>query len=392
MQVAAQLLWNEGVTAQGRGGGSGLVTVGGGVASSVGEGFVILDGDGQVVRAVSTSTGDPVSAPAVGADGSLYFSDLTSVFRVSPSGDQVWKSTLGTLPDSPNEFRSPGDPLVDATGHVLVSGQDGNLYKFNDQDGTTAGIWKMGSTGPYRISAGVSDVVFIGIQSVSPPNAISVFSTASAAAIGTLSVGSAQYPTSVLAVGFDLGIVATAYLDSNSEKVRTTVFDPCGVERRTVPGDFAFPLLVGFDDELLVEDLVPKGAGQYDVSLRRFSKDGVLLAGPLPLPGPRSRSFVLGADGIVYSSGIDQKTVIAIDWATLEVTWSLPIGVPVGPAVLGASGKLFFGCGSKTVSADVGLVTMLQFCAVQTPSPGQARVSWGRTQRRDDRSSSWLAP
>jgi hypothetical protein len=392
LAATPRLLWNSAVPIRGRGGGGTWAATGQGVALSVSEGYVVLAGDGSVAASGATAAGDPVSGPAAGPDGSLYFADLANVFRIDPAGSRVWQTSLGTGAAGPNEFVSPGVPLLDAAGHVVVSGLDGALDVVNREDGSVAASWPSGSSGPKPVQAGVSDVAFTQTRDPAHPNAVTAFSLTAGAPIGALSVGSPQFPTSVALLGFQIGIVATAYLDLTAETTQTVVFDPCGRPRWTVPGGYSFPLLLGFDDDLIVQDLVPAGGGQYQGALRRFSKDGVLLAGPVAFPGPRVTGAALGADGVISLVWGNGKSLVGVDSASLATVWSVPLDGTIGLEVLNQDGILFASCGLDISSAGGSLTTTLHVCAIQTPSPGPADVSWGRTAGRDERSTLWLAP
>jgi hypothetical protein len=179
--------------------------------------------------------------------------------------------------------------------------------------------------------------------------------------------------------GYDLGILVAR----GTEKSDVSVYDTCGSFRWSVPGDYAVPLAITFDDDLIVMDRTPSGAGADSFALRRFSKDGELRAGPVPISDQACGSTFVGSDDTFYyvgyvPSGPSQGYRLwALD-SSLDQKWVIPFPFCPEAAVLADDGRIF-------------AVRTGQVAAVQTTSPGPARVSWGQIGR-DARATRWLAP
>lgn len=169
--------------------------------------------------------------------------------------------------------------------------------------------------------------------------------------------------------------------DIATETTEVSVLDPCGQLRWRVPGSHAVPLAITFDDDLIVLDRTPTGGNQHSFALRRFSKDGVLRAGPVRVTDTFCGQSFVGADDTFYYTGgaSDGYRLHAFD-SSLHEIWAIPFPHCPDSAVLGPDGKLFTARGT-----DGRLV------AIQTTSPGPGGVSWGQVGR-DARATRWLTP
>jgi hypothetical protein len=180
--------------------------------------------------------------------------------------------------------------------------------------------------------------------------------------------------------GGKIGLIAYGYRKGDASE--TQVFDYCGRLRWKVDGGYSRPVTVGFDDALIVRDRVPTGGG-YNESIRKFSADGQLLAGPEQTASVAGAA--LGADGTLYllECAGQSATIEARDDA-LKTLWSIPLESETCPReVLLAPGGILY----TASEGDPG-----QLIAIQTTSPGPANVSWNRRFGRDGTGNMWIGP
>jgi hypothetical protein len=376
-----------------------MVATGTGVAVVWDLNLRIVDGEGTIVKAIQ---GDPaggiLSFPVAGPDGSLYLADALYAIRIGPTGDVIWRTPLEPS-QSRSEFTYPHRPLLDHLGRLYVAGLDGNLWTIESETGRVAMKHVIGLPPPYSLprnfSLGVADVVFAsrtGLSAAGPSvNSVGPYSPRTGTWEGEISDGNGWYPSGAIA-GWDIGIVASGYRDVTKETTETIVLDRCGRLRWRVPGSYALPMAITFGDDLIVRDMVPKGTNVYTSSIRRFSRDGTLLAGPAPIERPY-RAFS-GADDTLYlvtcgpqtADGLGAAASLVALGPALQQLWSLrlPDGQCPGLGVMNGDGKIFV-----TRMHPAGA---LQLLAIQTPSPGLAPVSWPQFGSRDARGTDWLPP
>jgi hypothetical protein len=229
----------------------------------------------------------------------------------------------------------------------------------------------------------LADVLFLDRTGLATAGAgvraLGTFSPSTGMWRGEISDGMGWFPPNAFG-GWSIGIVAYGYRNTSTESSETIVLDPCGKLRWRVPGTFSWPLAIGFDDDLFVRDRVPS-TGTYAHSIRRFARDGQLLAGPVDTRHP-TWAFI-GADRSLVLVTCDLPTtseVVALDMS-LNKLWSVPLGGCASSAVLDEMGKLF-------VVRQGNPPSLL---SIQTTSPGQAAVSWGRNGGRDSHATHWLS-
>jgi hypothetical protein len=356
-----------------------LAATGSGVAFTAERTLTIVDGAGNVTAQVPKSgMVGYLSSPIADANGDLYFADSTAAYRVDGMGREVWRRPLGPYQGT-DEVVSPWTPIMDASGRLYVSGLDNTLWVLRGNDGQVIANYPLGRS--RSLAMGVADVLLMdrtGMSATAVPS-LGLFAPSTGTWVGEIASFGASVPGAF--AGFQIGLVAYGWVDTNSETSATVIYDRCGRRRWRVPGNHSWPLAIGFGDELITEDKTPLGGGTYSYSIRRFSRDGVLLAGPF-VSSALCAAVVgqLGADDTLYVFTADASgtSVVALD-ATLNQLWSVPLGnIGCNRYLLNADGKLFV-AGSNLI-------------AVQTTSPGPALVSWGRTVARDGRGTSWLAP
>src|SRR3982751_6754843 len=124
-----------------------IVVTGTGVALSSGYRMIIADGAGSIVASVTNPQMDftTLSPPTAGPDGSIYFANGSSAFRVDSAGRVVWQKPLGTRLNTGNEFAGPAAPLLDPAGNVHVSALDGHLWTFRADNGEVVSNWPISS-------------------------------------------------------------------------------------------------------------------------------------------------------------------------------------------------------------------------------------------------------
>jgi len=382
LSVQPQTLWTVDLPVKGTTVTALMAATGSGVAFSFANILFIYDGQGNRVASVTGSSSGQnaaVSTPVTGVDGSVYFADSVFAYRLDGGGQTVWKTTIGGGGSQP----AGGVPLLDGNGRLYFAAADGGVRVLRAADGMLLSTFSLGGT-PRYIYAGVGDVLFMDRERFSTTGSgkvsEGVFSTVQGTWVGEITVGPGRYPPSSF-VGYDIGVVTTAYLDTDAETTEVDIHDSCGRFRWRVPGDHAIPLAITFDDDLIVMDRAPTGGGQHSFALRRFSRDGALVAGPVSVPDTFCGRAFVGADDTFYYTGgaSDGYRLRAFD-SSLKPLWTVPFPYCSDAAVLNSDGKIF------TANGTGG-----KLAAVQTPSPGPAPVSWSQVDR-DARATRWLAP
>jgi hypothetical protein len=387
LSISPGTLWTKDLPSKGPPLSWPMAATGSGVAFSFVDTLLIYDGDGNLVRSVQKpqSQGSKISSPVAGPDGSLYFADRSYAYHVDRTGQPIWQKPLGA-DQTGGRAAAPQWPLLDPAGRLYVSALDGMLWVFRGEDGEvlsslSIGTWQNQARLPF---VGIGDVIALdrsGIAAAGPGVAATGFlSTKTGTWLGEVTVADRVNPPSVYA-GYDIGVVATANLAAGGTE--TDVFDKCGSFRWRVPGNYSVPLVITFDDDLIILDREPTGGGTNKFALRRFSRDGALLAGPVPVADEFCGRAFVGADDTFYYTGgaSDGYRLRAFD-SSLHEIWVIPFPHCPDAAVLSAGGKIFTARGG-----DGKLV------AVQTTSPGAAPVSWPEAyQGRDARATLWLAP
>lgn len=390
LAVQPRILWTTALPPAGANSPA-MVATGTGVGVVWGSGVTFVDGEGNITgRYDGPPEGELLSFAAAGTDGSLYLADSTSAFRLDPDSQVVWRTKLDPS-RTQGEFRFPPPPLLDHLGRLYVAGLDGNLWTFESQTGSV--IWKQriglapGNAQARSLQMGVAGALIADARGVFAPGTtypIGAFSPSNGTWSGALSDGVGWYPSYAIA-GWDIGIVATGSLDSSLETKETIILDRCGKLRWRVPGQYGNPIAITFNDDLIVRDLVRSG-NTYISSMRRFSRDGSLLAGPVSVEWP-IHAYV-GADDTLYLVTCDQlggtkSSLIALG-PSLQQVWKLqlPDGGCSTNGVLNQDGRLF------TFTIVGGQEAVL---AIQTTSPGVAPVSWPIYGHRDARSTGWLS-
>jgi hypothetical protein len=390
LSLEPRVLWTKSLPVKGTSVASTMAVTGTGVALSIGYNLLIYDGEGSLVAQVTKaqSTGY-ISSPVAASDGSVFFADASNAYHVDGTGQSLWQKPLGGN-QTGQEFGAPAAPALEPNGRLHVSALDGKLWTFRGEDGevlSTAnlGLWQ---GAPRSLTIGFGKVLLIDRGGIAAAGfnvrADGLFAPDTGTWVGEVTAGDGMDGLYVTA-GYDVGVVVSR-TNSTTQGREISVYDKCGNFRWRVPGGYAGPLVIGFDDDLFVLDTVPLGAGGYSYSLRRFSKDGALLAGPVTAPAGKvwGRGIFVGADGTLYYTSwtnADGYRVSALD-LSLQSIWSVAFPATFAPeaAVLNADGKIFFAAGGSA-----------ELMAVQTTSPGPGRVSFAQIGR-DARATRWLAP
>jgi hypothetical protein len=366
-----------------------MATTGTGVAFSQTSTLFIYDGGGTLVASVqgtpSSAPYPAVSSPVTELDGSVYFADVAFAYGLDASGKTIWKTPMGGTGG-----QYAGTPVLDGSGQLYVPGADGNIRVFRVTDGLLLSTLSLGLLNgrPRWIDAGIGKVLVIdktGLATAGPSvAAYGLMSTVTGSWVGELALGDGTAAPYTIA-GPDIGLVLVPVVDSNAGKSQVAVYDKCGNLRWKVPGDYALAMAITFNDDLIVMDRVPNGNPaplNYDFSLRRFSKDGMLIAGPVSVPDQFCGKAFVGADDTFYFTGSasDGYRLRAFD-ASLNQIWTIPFPYCADAAILNGDGKIFAarGVGGK-------------LAAVQTTSPGPAPVSWSHAVGRDARGTRWIGP
>jgi hypothetical protein len=363
-----------------------MAATGTGVAVSFSNQLLIYDGDGKPVAAVAATPSSQqyptTSSPVSDVDGSVYFFDWANARRLDASGKVVWTTPIGSgVPR--------GSPVLDGSGNLYLPAGDGTLQVLDTLNGRILSTSPLGLTAadPGNIHAGVGSALFIDPGTAGASTTIvteNAYSVTRSAWIDGPAIGGGMYSPSPL-LGYEIGIVSTAPIDIDAETTEVDVLDTCWRRRWQVPGNYAVPLAVTFGDDLIVTDRIPNGQSaplNHDYALRRFSKDGVLLAGPVSVPDQFCGRAFVGADDTFYFIGgsSDGYRLRAYD-SSLSQLWTTPFPHCPDAALLNADGKVFTARGLDATLA-----------AIQTTSPGPAAVSWSHAVGRNARGTQWLGP
>ncbi len=347
------------------------------VAVTADEFLEVLDHGGKPVRTITTPQRLFLSPPAFDAAGNLYVSDASASRSFDASGVERWSHPFDP-PQVAREFFVIGRPLLSPDGVMYTAGLDGKLWGL----ATGTGAPKIevviglapGSLTP-ELLLGAGDSIFLSSYLGSGSFSAHAIKTATGASGGDL-VDPSGWPVPNALAGPTIGLVGWGYATGDTSKVE--VFDRCGKFRWAVSGDHPRPILVGPRDELLVYD-APPANGPRTFSLRRFTADGVVLAGPVAV-SPFAAA-ILGADETLYLVACsDPPAVIALG-STLQEAWRVPIpGACPSSAALGTDGSLYL---SRSVDA-----TANEIVAVQTTSQRPSSSAWPNPGFQ----SMWLVP
>lgn len=372
----------------------GIAATGNGAAVSHGYSLSIADGSGSLVTTLakpdpSRELGGRLSGPVAGPDGSVYFADASNAYGIDPTGKTIWHTRLGPGQLGQSANAAPSPPILDPAGRLYLSALDGKLWSFKSADGEV--LWSL-DVGFWQGAPRWLDSAVRNVLTVSGGTAVSgvaaggegLLSVETRTWFGSVVMGEPAAPPR-LVPGYDVGFVVSAVIDVGSETLDTFIVDTCGNFRWRVPGDHAVLLAITFDDDLIVMDRTPLGGGRRSFALRRFSKDGVLVAGPVSVSDQFCGSSFVGADDTFYyvgytPSGPSEGYRLRAFDSSLREKWVSPFPFCPNAAVLNADGKILAARGTDS-----------KLVAVQTTSPGPGAVSWAQN-RRNARATAWLAP
>lgn len=355
--------------------GRGMAVTGTGFALTSGYTLLIYDGDGNLTASVEKpQESGYISTPVSGSDGTLYFADSVAAYRVDGKGKSIWETPLGV--NQVVGSGAPRQPALDPVGRLHISAMDGKVWTIRAEDGQAISTADLGlrRNAPRYISGGFGNVQLVDRAGITSSGADGEAYGLMTADTG-LWVGEVIAPWYIIA-GYEIGVVISRAFD-------LSIYDKCGSFRWKVPGSYAGPAAVTFNDDLIVIDRTPTGSGVDSIAFRRFSKDGELRAGPVPSTDIPCGSSFVGADDTFYYIGYTQSgpsqgyRLWAFDSA-LNQKWVIPFPFCPDAAVLAEGGKIF--------AARLG-----QLAAIQTTSPGPGRVSWGQNAH-DARATRWLGP
>jgi hypothetical protein len=295
-------------------------------------------------------------------DGDFYFG-ATLLWRVTPTGDQVWKTPLAPSSEETETMASSSQLLLSPDGLLFVHKLQGKLKAIDSTDGSV--VWErqvgLGAYGevlnPY---AGGGDTFFRNDRAYTTTGAVSELPRIDGT---TVDIGPVAYS----------GPTGASWNPTEKRFTDRCMLDFCGRKRWNLQqGAFT---LIGFQDEWLV------GTG---VSSCVYAPGGERLRGPAYLEGWPA---VLGADGILYTLKCDSKedeySLHANSWE-LKEQWSLDLGSPctdISP-LLDGNGVMY------VIRDGMWGVTIT---AVQTPSPGLAHTAMP-TRKNNNRRTGRLSP
>jgi outer membrane protein assembly factor BamB len=334
------------------------------------------------------TAGDRVeSAPAIGADGTVYVgSNDHNVYAVHPDGTLKWSFTTGDMVWA--------SPAIGSDGTIYVGSLDYTLYAIHP-DGSLK--WSYLTGYPITRSAAIATdgTIYVGsndrkLHALSPSGTLewtcttgAGISAPSIGADGTIYVGSND--SKLTAVSPDgtrkweflagdqirtspaIGPDGTIYVGSNDH--RLYALNPDGTLKWSYLGanKVQSSPAIGTDGTIYVG-----GASSGFYRLHAINPDGTLKWGFVNHDGEVNSSPAVGADGTVYVGGSNRLHAIHPD-GTLEWSFTTGSGIGSSPAI-GSDGTIYIG------SADANLY------AVYSDSPGLADSSWPK-YRHDNRNT-----
>jgi outer membrane protein assembly factor BamB len=361
------------------------------VAVSVFNRLAIFDRKGTVVKVISGEGGQVVSSPVADRDENFYFGDASFLHAVDKDGNERWRVPLGT-PQTQIEFLAPQSPLLSPDGMIYLSGVDGQLWAVQAANGglvyhVMIGVGGLGVA--KRVTLGVGNTLFLSDFYGDGSTGIRVLKRATGASRGFLLAPDGWRIPYMVMAGFDIGMVVWGRRNTTDSSTNTAVLDRCGKVAWSVSGDHSQPAAIAYGDDLVVRD-DPAGADANAYALRRFTKVGSLVGGPVSVDLPVV--FAVGADDTINVStsrrtGNDVATTVRGLGPQLKSLWAVELGKGEYPAAGAlADGGVLFIVRRALEGADQN-----ELVAVQTTSPGPAAASWPQ-HGHDARGTAWLSP
>jgi outer membrane protein assembly factor BamB len=325
-------------------GADGTIYVGGG------DGYVYaINPDGSQKWEFATG-GYVGSSPAMGADGTIYVaSSDDNVYAINPGGSLKWKFATGSSVWS--------SPAVGADGTIYVGSNDDNLYAINP-DGSLKWNFTTGSVVNSSPAVGADGTIYVGswddkLYAINPDGSLKwSFGTSgpveSAPAIGTGG-------TTIYVGSDDDNVYALADGGQGSVTMKWE-FTTAGIVLSSPAVGAAGTIYVGSWDYNVY---ALTDGGQGNVTMKwKFATGG----------GIRYSSPAVGADGAIYVASEDDN-VYAINPGDGSLKWKFATngGVDSSPAV-GADGTIYVGSDDDNLYA-LGTGPGPTATATQTPTP-----------------------
>jgi hypothetical protein len=379
LDIEARVLWSKPLATSGSVNRPILATSNG-VAIALFADLYLATKEGVVTTAFHSAAPGVLAPPVADPAGNLYVADAGYIYSLDSTGAERWRRPVGANA-SQGEFAFPSYGLLAEDGTLYWNMLDGGLWRVRSTDGSPRGpAAALGLRGGARyLIAGVGQTVFVGDDD----GGLSLVNAETGAWGPPVVDESGWRPLGIMG-GSRIGLVAYGYVAGDASE--TQVFDPCGRPRWKVPGSFSRPVAIGFDDQLVVRDRVPMGTG-FAESVRKFSADGALIAGPESTGSVAGG--VLGADDVLYllvcsrsPSTFDTKVTLEARDSSLKTKWMVDVPSSVCPAELAlAPGGIVYTVANGSPS---------QLLAVQTKSPGPAPVAWSRRFGKDETGNMWI--
>ncbi len=297
------------------------------------------------------------SAPAIGADGTIYFGSLDGkVYALNPNGGKRWEfATQAGITSS---------PAVDADGNIYIGSLDARLYCL-DPRGTIRWVFQSGGQVNSSPALAPDGIIYFGsmdqnLYALEHSGAKKwqlatdggIFSSPAVAEDGTIYVGSRdnklhavnpdgtrkwEYETgSWIDSSPAIGIGGRIYVGSRDAKIYA--FEKSGRKawEFAVGGSVYSSPAVGPDGTIYV--------GSLDGNIRALTADGALRWSSLTANRIVYSSPAIGADGTVYVGSQDNGLYAFGSDGVRKWRFDSPGSFDSSPVTLGREGTLYVGC------------------------------------------------
>jgi outer membrane protein assembly factor BamB len=309
------------------------------------------------------------TSPMVGPDGSIYIMDMTCVMHaLNPDGSKHWLAQIGPAPLPSSALQPPcwlpATPAMAASDLLLVGNSSGSMIGVDPSSGASLAQFK-GVAGP------VSPEIPETGTAIEGGGALALFdSTGRVAWTLRLSDGRNSVSFRTPAITAEKAIVVAGW----DQKLHA--YNPDSTQKWEFPGDWTANPVIAADGTVYV-------GGPSDQGLVALSPDGSKLwQSPILVPG----SPALADDGTIYVSGRYAGAVKDSNWFWAmyavspkgAIKWRLTVDAPIanGPAIA-PDGTVYFGTDySGVTGVDTHSGTLY---AIRENNGGLMRGGWPKS-------------
>ena len=252
------------------------------------------------------------SAPAIGPDGTLYFTDQNgNVFAYQDQGSSaklLWQVTMKAAINS--------TPAVDASGVVYVGPDDGNLYALNGKTGAT--LWSYATAaGTSSPAIGNDGTLYVG-SGTNLMAMASIHATAISLSPTSLQGGASTTATVTLNTAAPSGGFPVAISSTNPAVIAATLTVPAGATSATATvGTNAVSALTVAPVSAMPGLNVSANLTIYPPAVTGLSLSPSSVVGGNPSTGTITLAGPAGSGGVVVSISSDSTKAIVPTTATV---------------------------------------------------------------------------